>query len=147
VRDKQPRPYEPDPRYPASGGTVIAGWDALAATLPPTPTLLALDGPAAFDWPGTVRALTSALRARGHAVAATDLRDHLAPWPHVVHRTGSGRLADDPDFERLADGGLADLFDALPAPARPDDGVHLVFGPGAALVAHDLLWYADLPKR
>ena len=33
-------------------------------------------------------------------------------------------------------------------PPRPQrDGVTLVFGPGAGLVPHDLLWYADVPKR
>ena len=25
--------------------------------------------------------------------------------------------------------------------------LRIVFGPGAALAAHDALWYADLPKR
>src|SRR5262249_54008385 len=42
---------------------------------------------------------------------------------------------------------LAELFDQLPHVARPTEGLLLVFGPGAALVEHDVLWYADLPKR
>jgi mannose-6-phosphate isomerase class I len=141
------RPYEPNPRYAAAAGTVGSGWDALAATLPPTPAILALDGPATFDWPTVVRRLTDAARGRGRTVETTDLRAHLAPWPQIVERTASTALLDDPDFDKLADGTLADLFTALPEPPRPATGVRLVFGPGAALVTHDVLWYADMPKR
>jgi hypothetical protein len=60
--------------------------------------------------------LNSALEARGLATSATDLRAHLAPWPRILERTGSTELADDPDFDRLAGGTLADLFDELPVP-------------------------------
>ncbi|MET9671207.1 hypothetical protein ABZY19_38830 [Streptomyces sp. NPDC006475] len=143
----QPRPYEPNPHYPALGGDIVAGWHALAATLPDEPTVLAVEGPAAFDWQALVELLTSALAARGLAVSVTDVRTHLAPWASILERTGSPALADDPDFDRLAEGSLADLFNDIPAPDRTADGVHVVIGPGAALFPHDILWYADAPKR
>ncbi|MGW2948507.1 class I mannose-6-phosphate isomerase, partial [Streptomyces sp. NPDC001226] len=40
---------------------------------------------------------------------------------------------------------LDDLFGDVPRP--PEGGSAVVYGPGAALVRHDVLWYADLPKR
>ncbi|MEV0849696.1 hypothetical protein AB0J21_28115 [Streptomyces sp. NPDC049954] len=147
VRDVQPRSYEPNPHYPLEGADTIPGWAASARSLPEGPVTLALDGPAAFDWHAAVALLSSALEERGLTVAPTDLREQLAPWNEIVERTGFAGLADDPDFDRLADGTLGDLFDALVAPAPPAGGVALVFGPGAALVAHDVLWYADAPKR
>jgi hypothetical protein len=82
----------------------------------------------------------------GLATSATDLRAHLAPWPRILERTGSIELADDPDFDRLAEATLADLFDELPVPEHTSDAVALVFGPGAALAPHDVLWYMDTPK-
>ena len=91
--------------------------------------------------------LNSALEARGLAASATDLRAHLVPWPRILERTGSTELADDPDFDRLAEGTVADLFDELPVPEHTSDAVALVFGPGAALAPHDVLWYMDTPKR
>ncbi|MGW5349764.1 class I mannose-6-phosphate isomerase [Streptomyces sp. NPDC004031] len=143
----QPHRYEANPRYPVVGGDVLSGWEALAALLPDEPLVLAVDGPAAFDWGAAAGLLTAALTARGPAVVPTDVRDHLADWQSIVERTGSPALADDPDFDRLAAGTLADLFDELPAPEPPAGGVALVYGPGAALVPHDVLWYADAPKR
>ncbi|MBW5424798.1 hypothetical protein GKQ77_25070, partial [Streptomyces sp. BG9H] len=39
-------------------------------------------------------------------------------------------------------------FDDLPRPPRPSaQELLLLHGPGASLLPHDLLWYADLPKR
>jgi mannose-6-phosphate isomerase class I len=83
----------------------------------------------------------------GTAVEARDIRDGCAPWPDVLARTSSAVLRDDPDFETIPDGDLAVCFDAVPATARPERGVLVLYGPGAALVEHDVLWYADLPKR
>ncbi|MEU8831785.1 hypothetical protein [Streptomyces sp900116325] len=91
--------------------------------------------------------LNSALEARGLAASATDLRAYFAPWPRILERTGSTELADDPDFDRLAEGTLADVFDGLPVPDHASDAVALVFGPGAALAPHDVLWYMNTPKR
>jgi mannose-6-phosphate isomerase class I len=82
------------------------------------------------------------------AVDVVDMRLCAAPWSVVVSRTASvARLRDDPHFATLASGSLGDLFDSLPVVSRPVDGIVLVVGPGAALVDHDVLWYADLPKR
>ena len=61
--------------------------------------------------------------------------------------TSSYELRDDPDFDYLASGRLADLFRVDRHVDVVDGELLVVWGPGAALVPHDLLWYADLPKR
>jgi mannose-6-phosphate isomerase class I len=95
--------------------------------------VLAIDGPAALPW----ERLLATLPGR----PAVDVRSSLLPWGEVERRTGGA--ATDPVFRRVWDGSLADLFGELP---RPQPGA-VVFGPGAALVPHDELWYADVPKR
>lgn len=147
MRDRPLRDYEACPSYPADGGDPAAGWDPAAATLPTAPTVLALDGPAVLDWPEVARGLSRAVHHRGLPVTTLDLRTHWASWSRIQERTGSAELRDDPNFDRLATGTLGDLFDDLPRPERPEAGVLLVCGPGAALVPHDVLWYVDLPKR
>lgn len=147
MRDQPPRSYEAHPSYPVEGGDPVAGWDRAAATLPCVPTVLAVDGPAVLDWSELARGLTRAVRSRGLDATVLDVRAHWAGWDRIVRRTGSAELRDDPNFDRLAEGTLRVLFDEPPRPARPGTGVLLVLGPGAALVPHDLLWYADLPKR
>jgi len=139
--------YEPNPRYPAIGGTVSAGWDEPVGALPDGPLVLAVDGPALLDWERFVDEICRALRTCERNVRRLDLRDFLAPWSEIVQRTASPVLAEDPDFDRLASGDLARLFSELPAVDPPGDGVLVVFGPGAAVVSHDRLWYLDLPKR
>jgi mannose-6-phosphate isomerase class I len=141
------RAYEPNPRYAAHGGEVVCGWDAAVATLPNEPIRLAIDGPAILDWAAVVEGVSDALTARGRRSEAHDTRRALVPWRDIVERTASGELRDDPDFATLASAELADLFAAVPAMETPSDGVRIVFGPGAALVEHEVLWYADLPKR
>ncbi|MFD4026271.1 class I mannose-6-phosphate isomerase [Streptomyces sp. NPDC058576] len=140
------RSYELHPRYPAVGGEVVRGWDAAARTIEGPPAVLALDGPAALDWESAVTALSAALNARGVDVDAVDVRRGAAAWETVLERTGDGPGAD-PYYLPLASVPMAELYDELPAPEKPDHGVVIVFGPGAALVGHDVLWYADLPKR
>jgi mannose-6-phosphate isomerase class I len=108
--------------------------------------VLALDGPVVLDWATAVGGISEALARRGIRVEHLDMRAQLAPWPEIVKRTGFDALSDDPDFDRLPTCTLADLFHVTPQP-RPFEGYLVVFGPGAALVAHDLLWYIDLPKR
>jgi mannose-6-phosphate isomerase class I len=83
----------------------------------------------------------------GTAVEARDVRDDYAPWPDILARTSSAVLRDDPDFEAIPECDLGVCFGAVPPSARPDRGVLVVYGPGAALLEHDVLWYADLPKR
>lgn len=144
--DLTPPRYEADPCYPPvtgtlEQGTLQRGWAAAAATLPPDTRVLAIDGPAILDWPAVVRGLGGVLHMGGWL----DVRELLLPWDELVEKTSSGELRDDPDFDRLADGTLADLFLDLPVPAN--EGMTIVYGPGAALVEHDVLWYADLPKR
>jgi mannose-6-phosphate isomerase class I len=141
------RPYEPEPTYPPARGAIHTGWDLACADLGPG-TLLAVDGPNVLDWTVVVACITEALRAREVRVVAVDVREQMVSWAQVVKRTASvDALAGDPDFATLAGGTIADLYDKPPtSPGRPD-AVVVAFGPGAALVGADQLWYADLPKR
>jgi len=142
-----PRPYEANPRYVPVEGTVVRGWQAAVDDIAGAPVVLALDGPSASHWDAAVAGLAEALRGRGHAVTLLDLREHFAPWEQIVKQTSSPELANDPHFERLATAPLRTFFADLPMARRPQEGVLIVYGPGAALVRHDVLWYADLPKR
>ncbi|MFC7303514.1 class I mannose-6-phosphate isomerase [Streptomyces monticola] len=137
--------YRLDPRYPPTPATrLTAGWSAVAALLPGGPATLAVDGPPATDW----EALAARLAAASPVPVRTlDLRAHYAPPEQVRRRTERPEDTADPYYCRLADNPLDDLFDRVPAPQPPCEGVLLVYGPGASLVRHDLLWYADVPKR
>ncbi|MFD8685857.1 class I mannose-6-phosphate isomerase [Streptomyces sp. NPDC059651] len=141
----QPRPYERNPRYAATGGTVVTGWAAAAADLPTASTVLALDGPAALDWEAAAGSLAAALRARGSEVTLCDVRDLWSAA--AVERLCVPGAGADPFFLPLAEFSMSDLFETPPVQPRPHSGVLLVFGPGAALSEPDLLWWADLPKR
>lgn len=139
------RGYEAEPCHSITG-EVGAGYRAAVADLAPG-LVLAVDGPVAVDWETVTAGIRDALAARDIAVKQIDMREHFAPWPDILDLTASAVLEDDPDFAPLSRAGLADFFTALPEPEAPADGVTVVFGPGAALVSYDLLWYADLPKR
>jgi mannose-6-phosphate isomerase class I len=142
-----PPAYEPNPCYAPVGGVVAVGWDGPVAQLPEQPMVLAVDGPALLDWDRVVEGLCDALRARGAATQRLDMRAWFTPWAEIVQATASPALAEDPDFDRLADGDLTQLFRGLPVTGNPPAGVLVAFGPGAALLTHDRLWYVDLPKR
>jgi mannose-6-phosphate isomerase class I len=140
--------YDPEPRYPVVGGQVRAGYDALAAVVAKRrPAVLAVDGPAALLWEQLAASLDDALRAAGLRTRTLDVRRSLAPWDEIQRRTASAELPGDPVFARAFEGSLADLFDELPSAEPATEDVRLVVGPGSALVDHDVLWYADLPKR
>jgi hypothetical protein len=139
--------YERNPRYPAVGGPVVAGWEDPVAQLPRHTLVLTIDGPGILDWDGVVDGVCQALNTRGRATGRLDLRSWFLPWPEIVRATSTAALADDPDFERLASGELRQLFGELPATHAPPTGVLVAYGPGAALLDSDCLWYVDLPKR
>ena len=141
------RPYDAEPHYAPSGQPVRLGWPAAAESVPDGPLVLALDGPAVLDWDAAVGGLSRALTGRGVAVSHLDVSARMLPWEAIQRRTTSPELANDPDFSKLPDGTLADVFAPAPRATRPATGVLVVYGPGAALVDHDVLWYADLPKR
>ncbi|WTP83487.1 class I mannose-6-phosphate isomerase [Streptomyces sp. NBC_00178] len=124
---------------------MVPGWDGAVAALPAGPLVLALDGPAALDWDRAATELASALRARDVAVSALDVREQWSP--EAVERLCVPGPGADAFFLPLAEFTMADLFDGAPAVERPTDGVVLVFGPGAAGCAPDLVWWVDLPKR
>ena len=141
-----PQVYNAEPCYPPENCAVGAGYRAAAALLSEG-CVLAVDGPAAVDWDGFAAGLGEALAGRGGPIALVDLREHFAAWPDILSRTASLQLADDPHFATLSQAGLSEFFDALPLVEPTPDGFTVVYGPGAALVGHDALWYADLPKR
>jgi mannose-6-phosphate isomerase class I len=107
--------YDPLPTYAAVAGEVEAGWPK------PRGGVLAIDGPAAAPWDEIAE-----------VYGGVDSRPCRIPEPSQL---------DDPEFERLPSGTLADRVADLP------QGATVVYGPGAALVPHDELWYADLPRR
>ncbi|MFJ4758887.1 class I mannose-6-phosphate isomerase [Streptomyces sp. NPDC088763] len=141
------RSYDPRPSYPPVDGKVLAGWAAPAAELPQGPFVLAVDGPAALDWEALTGGLTRALRSADRAVDLVDVRAHYAP--NAGARMAAQPVpADDPFFTPLSQADVSNLFDSFPQPERPSqDGVVMVYGPGASLCEPDVLWYADLPKR
>jgi mannose-6-phosphate isomerase class I len=140
--------YRLDPRYaPAPQAVLHTGWQAVASQLPHGPAVVAIEGPPSVDWSLLGDRLERELTGRGTPVTLLDMRRHYARPAHVRSRTERPADADDPYFRRLADNPLDDLFEILPVSAPPKEGLLLVYGPGAALVDHDLLWYADVPKR
>lgn len=139
--------YEPDPAYPPRGGDVRLGWPEAVADLPPHPFVLALDGPAILEWDAVAHGLLRALAESGRPARGLDLREHFAPWEKIVALTESPSLPDDPHFATLSQQELAAFFERLPEVSASDNASVVVYGPGAALLWHDVLWYADLPKR
>ncbi|MEU4048609.1 class I mannose-6-phosphate isomerase [Streptomyces olivaceus] len=138
------RSYDPLPSYRPVAGEVAAGWSVPAADLPLGPLVLAVDGPAALDWAALADGVADAVRSAGRGVDLLDVHDHYAAA--ADERVAAAPVpAGDPFFTPLSQAEVADLFDAVPRPGR--DGVTVVYGPGAALCAPDVLWYADLPKR
>lgn len=139
--------YVPDPRYAPVGGTVRRGWGALGSLLADGTHVLAVDGPAVARWDDLVQGLGQALAARGIAVEFVPASRWLLSWPKVRELTSSLDLADDPDFDCLPSLQLSDMFRPPVRLDVPQGVLIVVHGPGAALVPHDVLWYADLPKR
>lgn len=140
--------YQAEPHYPAVGGTVLSGWEAVAATIPDRSVVLAVDGPVILDWTGVAEGIGKALAGRSVSdIRLIETMDYLRPWQEILDMTSTPQLADDPDFARLADIALDRLFGPLPATTAFPDEVLIVLGPGAALFPHEMLWYADLPKR
>lgn len=136
--------YDPDPRYDVDG--VEAGWRSAVASLPAPRLVLAVDGPPHAPWEALTRGLQQALVVADRQVSTVDVRHQYADWPTIVARTSTPRLGDDPDFERLCRASMEILFDTPPT-VEAGPGVTVVLGPGAALVHHDVLWFADVPKR
>jgi mannose-6-phosphate isomerase class I len=140
------RAYDPFPFYEPVNGVVLCGWTTLADHAART-RRLAVDGPEIAPWDELVSQLRRRLGQRGVAVRTLDARDGMASWETIVASTSSTELADDPDFETMADASLEELFQRPVQAEGGTDAVTVIFGPGAALSAHDELWYFDQPKR
>ena len=151
AREKMPdlvaRAYVPDPCYPPAGGAVGCGWDQLAERVGDHVAVVAIDGPVVAGWEELCAGLAGGLSRRGRKSRFLSTARWLLPWERVQGATSSYELRDDPDFDYLASGRLADLFRVDRHVEVVDGELLVVCGPGAALVPHDLLWYADLPKR
>jgi mannose-6-phosphate isomerase class I len=139
--------YDPNPSYAVVGEQPVAGWqvpvDELAAR---APCVAAIDGPPAVPWDRVAADLEAALERLGLAHALLDVRASFAPWDEIERRTAGSDLRGDPVFARVFQGSVADFFDTLPERVTRDAEIVIVYGPGSALVEHDLLWYADVPK-
>ena len=110
--------------------------------------MLAVDGSSALPWNRVSDDVAAALRRVRLSTTSIDMRESFAPWDEILRRTADAQLPGDPVFARIFEGSLADFFADLPRPrANGDADVVVVFGPGSALVEHDVLWYADVPKR
>jgi mannose-6-phosphate isomerase class I len=140
--------YDPEPRYPVAGGEVQSGYEALAADVARRrPGVLAVDGPPALPWERFIASLRDSLDAAGVRIGTVDVRSSLASWDEIQRRTAAAELPGDPVFARTFQGSLSKLFDGLPSARTTAADVTLAFGPGSAFIDHDVLWYADLPKR
>lgn len=139
--------YDPMPTYPAVDGVVLSGWSATSGFLPAAGGALAVDGPMIADWDRVARELTAVAAGLGLTALVHDVRTSYLPWDEVLKATTTEALTDDPDFEQLADGSLADLIGPIAAPSPGLGEILIVVGPGASVHPHDVLWYADLPKR
>lgn len=148
MHDSQVSVYDREPCYPPVGSPARYGWPAAVDLLPPGTTVLGVDGPPSVDWDRLISGLSQAVAAGGSGVRTMDMRAHSAPWDVIVERTASHELVDDPDFAALSAAEMPAFFaDPLPRPETAAGTVTIVYGPGAALVDPEVLWYADLPKR
>jgi hypothetical protein len=147
MRGLAARPYTATPCYPPAGRPVACGWDVLAAALHRGVARLAIDGPVVAGWADLVSGLGQALGQRGFQVKFREMGNGLLPWPRIEALTSSYELRDDPDFDHLPSGNLSDLVRPASRPEVQTGSLLVVYGPGAALVPHDALWYVDLPKR
>jgi mannose-6-phosphate isomerase class I len=139
--------YDPNPRYPLRGD-VGSGFETLADTIVRTEArTLAIDGPAALPWNDFVARLRDELVERGVTTELIDVRHNFARWDDIQRRTASSLPPGERVFGRIFEGSLEDLFEGPRRVNESDARVAVVFGPGSALLEHDALWYADLPKR
>lgn len=135
--------YEAAPTYPLRG-SVEFGWSRLFE-LVDSGTVVAIEGPPTLCWEALIGALRNALPDM--AVKGLDMRSAFHDWETVLKLTSTEGLRDDPDFERLPELEMIDLIAEIPGLETSSDTVGVVYGPGAALVSHDQLWYLYQPKR
>lgn len=140
--------YNPMPVYSSVGGSVAVGFaDACAAEADSDSHSLAVDGPMHSPWDELPELLRPELRRHFESVSFVDIREFFVDWDRLQELTLTPALHDDPDFAKLPDLDLRALFGDLPElPERAGVAV-VVYGPGAALVPTDRLWYLDTPKR
>jgi mannose-6-phosphate isomerase class I len=138
--------YDPNPSYPVVGEQPVLGWERPVADVAALgPCVVAFDGPAAVPWDRVAADLAAALNG-AMSSALLDVRAFLASWDEIERRTAGVELPGDPVFARIFEGPLGDFFETLPRVSSRNVDVSVVFGPGSALVEHDVLWYADVPK-
>ncbi len=130
------RPYTATPCYSPAGLPVGSGWDALAASIPPQVSRVAIDGPVVAGWAHLVEGLGEALDKRGFDPEFRGTEAWLLPWRRIDELTSSYELRDDPDFDHLAPGQLSDLLRPALGPGgaagTPPGRVRRRCRPGAA---------------
>lgn len=126
---------------------MASGWDDAVRAVPSTAAVLAIDGPWILPWTSIVTAVCEAAARLGRQPKAVDVRTALLPWSKVVELTSTTMLADDPEFAPVSPRELREFFGPLPTVPSGSADLTITFGPGAALLSYDVLWYVDLPKR
>ena len=115
--------YDPEPRYPVSGGDVEVGYEVLVAECEHRGSrVVALDGPATLAWDDVIAGLGSAFRAASTKLEVLDLRRQVPPWDEIERRTRSAELPGDPVFARIFRGGSPTSSTSFPPPYRPTGG-------------------------
>jgi len=138
--------FDAQPSYTVNG-TIDVGWHPAVQALPDRPVLLAVDGPAVAHWEVVVDALSATWRQSRGPLRVLSTAQSFKSWPVIQRMTAPPALLEgDPNFNKLPTCDLADLFGELPRRDESGDDC-LIWGPGAALAQHDVLWYIDLAKR
>ncbi|HEY7625115.1 MAG TPA: class I mannose-6-phosphate isomerase [Candidatus Limnocylindria bacterium] len=135
-------PYDLEPSYEVIGGPVDVGYEPLVRALRATSGVVAIDGPAALPWDSFI----AAVRAAVGDARYVDAREHYRDWSEIDRMTDA-TLRGDPVFATIPHAPLSSLMRETLPDLWADDGLAVVFGPGSAFFGHDVLWYADLPKR
>jgi len=134
--------YNISPAYPIEAGRIRAGYESLATAIAGSGArLIALDGFGGNDWTALQQGLAQQLNAHWVNTA-----DYFLPEDELLKVIGPSLGGNDPLFGRLFEGGLPEFFNMENVATR-DQGLTIVYGPGAALFGQpDLLLYVDLPK-
>jgi mannose-6-phosphate isomerase class I len=138
--------YNPNPTYFLTIGQLDDSWRAAVTTLPTGTFVLAIDGSPSLDWSKVSSSVLTELLTLNVAPPSLFVENYFKEWGEITRLTASPELGDDPDFATLPSVSLADLL-LIPEEAIIADTTLVIFGPGAALFPHDVLWYVDLPKR
>lgn len=139
--------YRQRPCYPVVGTSPATGYGTLAGELRPGMTV-AVDGAPAVDWATFAHELEHSASLLAMSIELVDIRDSFPSWEQMLQLTRDSTIEGDPNFGKLFGGTIGDLVTPPRIPSPSNDGIVVVFGPGASLTPGvDRIWYADLAKR